>query len=179
MGREIRKVIPNWEHPRTKCEHSPWNGGCDDAKRNGGLCLEPLYDNDYDTAATAWIAGLMKWESGEDPDREKYGDGETRYYWEWNGSPPERRYYRPQWADEEATWFQGYETVSEGTPVTPPFATKAELVDYLVKHGDYWDQYRGDGGWSRRKAEQFVESEFAVSMVIVGSEIKMPRDGQF
>jgi hypothetical protein len=25
--------------------------------------------------------------------------------------------------DKEATWFQAWKTVTEGTPVTPPFAT--------------------------------------------------------
>jgi hypothetical protein len=34
--------------------------------------------------------------------------------------------------DKEATWFQAWETVTEGTPVTPPFATTDELVDYLA-----------------------------------------------
>lgn len=55
--------------------------------------------------------------------------------------PPEREYYR-SWKDEDATWFQVWETVSEGTPVTPPFATKEELIDYLVANGDFWDQKR-------------------------------------
>lgn len=182
MGREIRRVIPKWEHPRQRCEHSPWAGGCDDAKRHGGQCLRPLYDQDFDTAAKEWIAALTAWETGTDPDRAEYGDNETRYYWEWNGSPPERADYRPKWTDGEATWFQVYETVSEGTPVTPPFATKEELVDYLVSNGDYWDQLRGDGGWERKNAERFIESEYAPSMMAIvsteGVEVKMPRDGQ-
>jgi len=147
------------------------------------MCLRPLYDRDYESTAEEWIAGLVAWEAGDDPDRAEYGDGETRYYWEWNGSPPERDGYRPKWTEEEATWFQMYETVSEGTPVTPAFATKAEIVDYLVTNGDFWDQYRGDGGWNRENAERFVETEFAMSMVTQltseGLEVKMPRDGQF
>jgi hypothetical protein len=64
-------------------------------------------------------------------------------------------------------WWQVYETVSEGTPVTPPFATKEELIEYLVEHGDFWDQrnrhdYRCyvDPGcyppWSRKAATTFV-----------------------
>jgi hypothetical protein len=79
------------------------------------------------------------------------------------------------------TWFQVYETVSEGTPVTPPFATKEELVDYLVANGDFWDQHRGDGGWSRENAEAFVGAGFAMSLVVntATGTIKAPRDGQF
>lgn len=33
-----------------------------------------------------------------------------------------------------------YEEVSEGTPVTPVFATEEELVDYLVENGNFWGQ---------------------------------------
>jgi hypothetical protein len=65
---------------------------------------------------------------------------------------------------EDATWYQLWETVSEGTPVTPPFATKEELVQYLVEHGDFHDQYRRQEGvkgfkctpWSRDEAESLV-----------------------
>lgn len=182
MGREIRRVVPNWEHPRRPCEHSPWAGGCDDAKRNGGMCYRPLFDEDYENAANEWLAKNFAWERGEDPDRAKYEarTGERRYYWEWT-DPPDRDYFRPKWLPEEMTWFQMYETVSEGTPVTPPFATKAEIVDYLVKYGDSWDQNRGDGGWLRENAESFVEHEWAPSAigVITGDsyELKGPRDG--
>lgn len=36
-------------------------------------------------------------------------------YWEWESNPPDRESYRP-YKDEEGTWYQLYETVSEGTP---------------------------------------------------------------
>lgn len=185
MGREIRKVIPNWEHPREECQHSPWAGGCAEAKRSGGKCFQPLYDHGFELAADEWLSFNADWESGADPQRaeEEAELGHRRYSWEYNGDPPDRKYYRPNWTDEQATWFQVYETVSEGTPVTPAFATKEELVDYLVQHGDYWDQYRGQGGWGQANAEGFVGVGFAMSMVVhhtpEGVEIKMPRDGQF
>ena len=35
-----------------------------------------------------------------------------------------------------------YGTVTEGTPVSPPFETPEELAAYLSKHGDFWDQKR-------------------------------------
>jgi hypothetical protein len=65
---------------------------------------------------------------------------------------------------QEMTWYQVYETVSEGTPVTPPFETQSELVEYLVANGDFWDQRcRKEGSsimecapWSRKQAEAFV-----------------------
>lgn len=180
MGREIRRVPANWEHPRRQCPHSPWKGGCDEAKSHDGQCYQPMYDEDFDTALTEWLAGYELWKKGEHPWQIKYpDDAKDDPYWEYEGAPPDPHYYRPKW--EKAEWYQVYQTVSEGTPVTPPFATKAELVDYLIEHGDFWDQQRGDGGWLRENAESFVEREWAMSgMMIVENgkaEIKGPRDG--
>ena len=134
MGREIRMVPPNWEHP----------------KNEQGEYL-PMYDRDYDTAAQEWLDGLAKWNGM--PEEKKYS---CKYFWEYEGNPPNKEYYRPRFT-EPATWYQVYQTVSEGTPVTPPFATKEELVDYLVKNGDFWDQKRGYGGHTKEQAEAFVE----------------------
>lgn len=174
MGREIRHVPAGWKHPENKpCPHF---------RTCAGVCYQPLYDEDYDTAAAEWLAGLTAWESGADPDRSDHPD--IRHYWDWNGMPPDSKYYRPKWTDAERTHVQIYETVSEGTPVTPPFATKDKLIDYLVKCGDFWDQRRGDGGWSRVNAERFVNGGgFAPSLVVhssaSGADIRAPRDGQF
>lgn len=107
---------------------------------------------------------------------------EYKYYWDYNGSPPNKNYYRPKW-ETEPTWVQMYETVSEGTPVTPAFATKEELVEYLVEFGTYWDVsgvkrgYQTTAQWSRQAAEQFVKAEYAPSMVVTGGKIYEPRDG--
>lgn len=74
-------------------------------------------------------------------------------------------------------WWQVWETVSEGSPVTPSFATAEELIDYLVQYGDAWDQQRGDGGWKRENAEAFVKRGNAVSLVVAGGKVYTPRDG--
>lgn len=136
MGREIRKVPPHWEHPKRKCPHEPWAGGCYDAKQHNGQCYQPLCDKDFNACIAKW---------------------------------------------EQPTWYQVYETVSDGTPVTPPFATTQELIEYLVQYGDFWDQHRGDGGWIRAYAERFVESEWSPSLVVISlpdhTEFKTPRDG--
>ena len=163
MGREIRRVPPNWEHPRVKCTHSPWAGGCDDAKKHGGMCYQPLYDESFADVARKWKDDYAAWERGERPEycSEEFGRLE---YWEYDGNPPSRDYYRPSWQPEDATWYQVYETVSEGTPVSPPFATQNELIEYLVEHGDFWDERRGDKGWSRNAAEHFVKS--APSLIV-------------
>jgi hypothetical protein len=99
----------------------------------------------------------------------------------------------------EGTGWQVWETVSEGSPVTPVFATKEGLIDYLATEGDLWDQQRraeraanpkGWGSdsircdpWDRKAAESFVNAGHAMSMIVEhkadGSvSIMEPRDGQ-
>lgn len=170
MGREIRKVPSNWQHPTSS---------------NGGK--QPMLDQTYADARKEWLDGLAKWESGNNPDREKYknDDGTYQDYWEWHGAPPARELYRP-WKDEDATWFQLWETVSEGTPVSPPFATKEELAQHLAVNGDDWDQKRchdpsschlfgmelGKPGWGIERARRFVNGPGrAPSMIVTGGKV--------
>ncbi len=157
MGREIRMVPPDWDHPK---------------KENGSY--QPLYDEDYETACEEWYADCVD-KNG------KYKSGDEEYV----GDPPDKNYYRDRkWAKEEATHFQVYETVSEGTPVTPHFATKEELIDHLCEHGDFWDQKRRKKGytmmecgpWSRENAESFVKSEWAPSFIVTGGKICGPSE---
>ena len=65
----------------------------------------------------------------------------------------------------EPTCYQMYETVSEGTPVTPVFETEDELVDYLVNVGTFWNQK-----YSREAAEAFVKTGWAPSFVMLRAE---------
>lgn len=141
MGREIRRVPPHWDHPTQACKHSPWNGGCDYAKAHDGRCLKPLMQGYGDAKAEFEKMQVEK------------GLQEALDYF---GRAPDMNDYVPDWKEDEATWFQVYETVSEGTPVTPPFATREELVEYLVKHGDFWSQHSKAGGFARKAAEAFV-----------------------
>lgn len=165
MGREIRRVPANWDHPKQE----GWYDGR----------LQPMYDERFDDAASKWKAEFAKWESGERPDYCSE-DNKGLEYWEWETSPPERAYYRP-WKDDDATWFQVWETVSEGTPVTPPFETREGLIDYLATNGDFWDQKRGDGAWDRAAAAKFVSAGWAPSLAVEvsseGNRVMAPRDG--
>lgn len=138
MGREVRRVPPNWEHPRNE----------------DGRYI-PLYDQTYESARREWLDGYAAHEPAEH-------DGLD--YWEYDGMPPVRADYRP-YPDEEATWYQVYETVSEGTPVSPPFATQEELIAHLAEHGDKTDHGKG---WTLSRAKAFVESGWAPSGMIVG-----------
>jgi len=152
MGRELRRVPPNWEHP--------------ERNHYGKKSFQPMFDRHFEDAAKEWKDEFSKWEAGERPDWfNRTESDENLEFWEWESNPPDRDYYRP-WKDEEATWYQVWETVSEGTPVSPPFETKSELIDYLWHNGDFWDQRRGTGPWSRKSAEEFVNGPgFAVSFV--------------
>ena len=164
MGREIRRVPPDWHHPKYTADDTPrqdWIGH-----------YRPIYDEDYQSACERWYREAAEWTPNET----------CRWYHEWNGNPPDETRYRDrQWSAEEAAHYQVYETVSEGTPVTPHFATKEELIEYLAEHGDFWDQKRGDGSWSRQAAERFVRNEWAPSMIATlsseGTSVFMPRDG--
>ena len=155
MGREIRRVPPRWEHPRyNRCNaiHFTQVG---EYKR--------LFDKPYRKALDEWLEGLAQWDRGEHP-YQKPGEG----YWAYAGGPPDPNYYRPAFK-EVPTWYQVYETISEGTPVTPSFATKEELVDYLVKHGEFNGQRYGNSKPTREAAQAFVDKGWMVSMVTMAN----------
>ena len=154
MGRAIRKVPKGWKHPKNERGE-----------------YQPLYDEDYETAIADWIENHLMWLAEKHPDQEKYGK-EYKYYAEWNGNAPEIEYYRPKWKREERICFQVYETVSEGTPITPVFESKEELLDYLVEHGDFWRQKHGMGGYERKNVEAFIKQEWAPSMLMSRGSIK-------
>lgn len=95
----------------------------------------PMFDDDYDSA-------LAEFE--EDPAA-------------FDDQPPDPLLYRPDWYGQPLG-YQVYENVSEGTPVSPVFATEAELVDWLA---DSKGVPLGIGGstirLSMEQARRFVE----------------------
>ena len=155
MGREIRRVPPNWESPKSE---------------DGQKGPQPMYDKCFEKVSKNWKEEFKQWEEGTHECVKNWPDTE---FWEYN-SPPQRKYYRP-WKDEEATWYQVWETISEGTPVTPAFKTTDELCDYLANKGDYWDQLReiekcsfmSGGPWGRERAEAFIKEGHVATMIFV------------
>jgi hypothetical protein len=150
MGREIRRVPPDWQHP--KSERSAH--------------YQPLYDKDFQTAARAWLDNVIAWDNGthgdlvEDPTlKERYP-----FFWQWDGDAPDEAYYRPAWPDDSRTHYQVYETVSEGTPVSPVFATEDAVVGWLMEQGH-----------SERAARAFVSNGWAPSMIMerVGGDVSI------
>lgn len=151
MGREIRRVIANWEHP----QKDVWRNLRKERE------YQPMRDEPFAAAMDEWYANWKAWCAGTHEDFAEHGT-ECPNYWEWSGGPPDPEYYRPAWKPEDMTWWQMYETVSEGTPVTPAFASPEQLVDYLCKHGTFWDETP----WKRSNAEAFVKSGWAPSMMV-------------
>jgi hypothetical protein len=159
MGREIRRVPPHWEHPKE--EKYNYQKGITEER------YKPMYERNFEKEAQEYIDNFKKfYEEGMDKEKECH-------FWEYEGSPPDRDYYI-NYTEEEATWYQLYETVSEGTPVSPPFETQQELADYLAENGDFWDQSRRKerrssmpcDPWGKERAERFVFGDgWAPSMV--------------
>lgn len=63
----------------------------------------------------------------------------------------------------EGEGWQVWQTVGEGSPITPVLPTAEALIDHLASVGTVWDQKRGDGPWRRSAAESFVGSGWAPS----------------
>jgi hypothetical protein len=170
MGREIRRVPANWEHPK-ETRYSPLLGRNEES-------FKPLLNKSYDSAAREWFEGCIAWSNGSHPDQaESQYARECKYYWEYEGNPPVKDCHIPYDSNDQGlcTWWQAYETVSEGTPVSPAFATAEELIDYLSAHGDFWEQSRAAEGHrpvrpsSRETVRKFVESGHAFSMAVTVS----------
>lgn len=128
MGREIRRVPSNWEHPKKGLDGN----------------YIPLYDSSYEDAADKWIKGFLEWQEGN-------GQSEIKYYWDSEGNPPNEEYCRESFTSEP-THYQIYETVSEGTPVSPVFETKEQIITWLIEEG-----------YTPKAAEQFVKVGWCMS----------------
>jgi len=62
-----------------------------------------------------------------------------------------------------------YETVSEGTPVTPVFATAEELIEHLTTVGQDWDQVP----MRRSAAEALVSQGYTIGSFVVTSDRRL------
>jgi hypothetical protein len=153
MGREIRRVPPDWEHPVYTADTAP--------RRDWIGHHIPLYDRSYREAAEEWMAGYQAWQNHTHRDWEKFHD-RYPYFWDWDSPPNQEHYREEEWTPEEATAYQMYETVSEGTPVSPVFETTDQLWAWLVN----------EKGYSHAAADAFIRDGWAPSMVVFN-----PGDG--
>lgn len=157
MSREIRRVPPDWEHPVVTAEHVR---NCEANHHESYIGHPmPMFDRTWRDAAEEWVRFARDWIEGNRPG---FVDEHPEFYppptypWEYE-APPSRCYYRErEWTDEEASAFQVYESVSEGTPVSPVLQTEDEVVAWVMTE---W-------GRSEEAARAFVASGWAPSLVI-------------
>ena len=146
MGREIRRVPKDWEHP----------------KNDAGNFI-PLYDESYKQASEAWMKDLNDFENDVDGDKTTaLKEYKTEFYWDWNGPPPNKQSYRPEFISKPAC-YQIYENVSEGTPVSPVFETETKMIEWLIEKG-----------YTEKSAKEFVKMGHAFSMMFSPSTGMVP-----
>lgn len=91
----------------------------------------------------------------------------TKSALEYFGSIQEEDYV-PDFLEVEKTHYQIYETVSEGTPISPVFASLQEMEEWLVNDGGR------DGKVSRGAAKSFCVDGWVPSMMMmIGGEMHM------
>lgn len=169
MGREVRRVPAKWQHPR----------------RHDGS-YDPMVQQTYVDAIAEWFKNHSLWLEGKHPiqlgEEPNYGNdpSKSRFWAEYEDEPPTLNDgYNTHYTPEEATWYQLYETVSEGTPVTPPFATQEELAEYLALYGDFWSQRQGAKPPTIEQARSLVMGGWAPSGVVVtGGQVLDPYQQQ-
>ena len=124
MGREIRRVPENWEHPKNENGYIPLAGYS---------FIEHL--RTWNEGNEMWKAGLYRcyreggpdWEPIDLKHKHKYMS-----YVEYAGPKPELEKYMPEWPDAERTHVQMYETCTEGTPISPVLATPEKMAKWLT-----------------------------------------------
>jgi hypothetical protein len=130
MGFEIRRIKPGFEHPKTGDGQF--------------LSLFPSGKSEFEfREQEAWSRGwAWNYEALHRLDNPKPGwrplnERERATTYAIDNDPPVSPYFcMPMWSPQEATHFAWYETVSEGSPVSPVFATTEEMARYTHAHAN-------------------------------------------
>lgn len=157
MGREVRRVPADWQHP----------------KDDNGRYI-PLHGGGFTVADADWNEGYAKWQEGlvssYDADskwRARTPEDGARYT-DWDGHRPSPDDYMPAWPEERRTHLMMYEDTSEGTPISPAFETPEELAQWLADNGA--SAFAGDTAtyeqWLR-----VCQGGWAPSMIIANGEM--------
>jgi len=83
-------------------------------------------DGGYDPLLKGYAKAKEEWDNYKPEEHNGYSRKE------WFGTKPLAKDYMPDWSPEEATHLRMYETTSEGTPISPAFATPEELARWLA-----------------------------------------------
>lgn len=145
MGRELRKVPANWEHPKK-----------DDGK------YQPMLKTYYLDEFNEWLEGHNQWQNGTHKDLIKNPELKDKYpfYAMYHGGPPDVEYYQTKkYTPEELTHIQLYESTSEGTPLSPIFpADQLEnLCQWAAENATTFANYKTTKEeWFRMLSNDFV-----------------------
>ncbi len=145
MGREVRRVPADWEHPADRALH--------DTFRIRRIELEK------------WKAGYITDHCGgwKKLPAEYRGKRPHVYYGSSN-----KRDFMPDWEPEECTHLQMYETTTEGTPISPVMATAEDLAHWLAdnKASAFADMTASYEDWLRTITAQLAGKPVFTGMVI-------------
>lgn len=123
MGREVRRVPKDWQHPRDELGN-----------------YIPMCDGDQETACKEYERNVVLWACGAHPSQRDEFGASIRYYWDYAGRPPpeygERACHMFESPRDDLTHFMLYESTSEGTPHhdCPAFETMDELIDWAAEN---------------------------------------------
>ena len=113
MGKEVRRVIKCWNHPKDE---------------NGNY--KPLLGHSFTEKLKEWEEGKEQGDKGFKSswnDKNNWKPKETDEleitFEECGFVKPKIEDYMPEWTEKEKTHIQIYENTSEGTPVSPVFET--------------------------------------------------------
>ena len=159
MGREVRRVPVNWNHPKDK-------KGKFIPLKDDYIGALKYYRDDVDSFIKQ-MTKIIKKGSTKLYDN-IFNDSEELYDYLTEDSlePPDIKEFMPS-----GSWYQLYENVSEGTPLSPTFEKPEELVDWLTNNKDYWGTQ-----WTKEGAEHIVNSGFAMSGILSNGRIYKPEE---
>ena len=127
---ELRVVPENWSHPK------------DEKGRFVSLRGEKFSEEiaEYKEEQEMWnkgfrkkmtelgkVGGVISWVPKDE-------DLKEMSFEDWRGKCPEAKDYMPEFSDKDLTHCQLYETITEGTPITPVMGSSAEVGRWIVKH---------------------------------------------
>lgn len=158
MSREVRRVPAGWEHPRT-------DDGSYVPLHLGSQYAPQL--REWRSERDLWGHGIVM--VGPDEQLRDIAAADCSSFEDWAGAEPVARDYMPDWAADECTHWQMYETTTAGTPLSPPLQTPEELASWLAEHE------ASACGLMLASREQWL------AMILVGYApglVVVPRDGK-
>jgi hypothetical protein len=181
-------VPADWQHPKEYNAH------------RGEECYRPMFASSYSEAfkewryddLPRWLAAYDQWQQGMTYDYhektfvpidwDKMSAANNRgkaivTYEDYAGvSPrsPDPANYMPDWPAEQRTHYMMYEDTSEGTPISPAFATPEELARWLTDNGAsaFGSSTASYEGWLR-----VARGGYACSAVISNGVMQSGVDG--